>query len=257
MKKLLFTILICIYSIIGLCQNYHAPLSDSKQDQMSKKIYTTCNNELSFQFANAEIQGNSDDITECCRVSYLLNIPYIIHINCTNYFGLMPSVHLKSLGLQTKNEIIDTVTFDKVKRCLYTAGASFALKFGLFKKHLWAYTGASMDWVYLYRQKKYEDNKNHRITKERAWFSKATEQFLPSFFAGMQFPEGINLKVTYYFKDLLNHNYNGSLGDFTKFNKSNLLTFSISLTIQDLYKKSKKAVDNTTLEANENILFEF
>lgn len=197
----------------------------------TKKIYFTNAPELTFQLAQMEIANN--DISNGLRVTYLLNLPYTVHLNCGKYFGFMPSFNIKNIGLKTKNEQIDTIEYAKIKRCMITTGASLAIKFGMLQKGLWAYTGAGIDIPLLYRQKKYEPSKNNRVIKESDWFCKATENYIPSAFAGIQLPKGLNLKATYYFQDLLNNTYNGSFGDYTKITKSELITISASIIIPD------------------------
>ncbi|MCQ2605519.1 MAG: hypothetical protein MJ204_03120 [Bacteroidales bacterium] len=218
MKKNLLTILFICCSIFSIGQN-------------DKKIYFTNAPELTFQIPEMTIINNSAD--KGIRTTYLLNIPYTMHINCGKYFGFMPSLNIKNIGFKTKNEQIDSIEYAKVKRSLITTGASLAIKFGLLQKGLWGYIGGGIDLSLLYRQKKYEPSKNNKVIKESAWLSDATETWIPSLYVGIQLPEGLNIKFAYYYQDLLNKQYNGSLGDFTNITKSQLFTISASIVIPD------------------------
>lgn len=210
----------------------------------SKKIYSIKVPELSFQISNIEKANQNGEIDSYngLHASYLFNLPYTLHLDFNRYFGIMPNIHLRHIGLTTKDESIDSCSYDKVKRCVYTAGTSFGLKFGNLDKGRWIFGGIGIDWSILYRQKKYEDDKNHRMTKEHDWFSKATDTWIPSVFAGIQFKNGINLKGTYYYQNILNKSYNGSLGDFSTFKKSQI--FDVSITIVILPQKLRTYIEN-------------
>lgn len=219
MKKYIIYILLVCSSLLSVGQT------------TTKKLYFTKSPELTFQFAQMEIANNTAN--NGMRVTYLLNVPYTAHINCSKYFGIMPSLHIKNIGFKTKNERIDSTEYAQVRRTLFTTGASLAIKVGMLEKGLWLYSGMGIDLPLLYRQKKYEPSKNNRVIKESDWFCDATETFIPSAFVGIQLPKGGNIKVAYYFQNMLNQEYNGSFGDFTNIKKSQLLTISVAVIIPD------------------------
>ena len=80
-----------------------------------------------------------------------------------------------------------------------------------------------------YKQKQFVGDTKSKYSE---WFSDRTERFAPSFFAGIQFPKGINLKFKYYPNDFLNRSFTGQdFGqdvNYAEYTKSNL--FYIALT---------------------------
>lgn len=199
-----------------------------------KKVYFTSPGELILQFTQTDIQGNS--ATNGVRASYFTNFPYYMNINFNNNFGLISGASIKNIGIKTKNEQIDTITYDKVKRRVFTVGLSFAAKTGVFDNGYWIYAGGGIDWAFHYRQKLYLDKK---VTKEGEWVSNATPNFIPSVFVGVQTPIGLTVKFTYYVNDFINRDYNGSFGDFSKFTQSQLATLSFSIVLKEKLEQYK------------------
>lgn len=201
-----------------------------------KKVYFTQPSELNFQLTQTEINDNT--AMNGVRTSYFTNFPAYMHVNFNNNIGIMPGISIRNIGIKTKNEQIgtatDTITYDRIKRRIFTGGASCAIKIGSFNKYLWAYAGGGIDWALHYRQKLYETSRNKKVTKGGEWLSNATPTTIPSVFVGIQTPYGLNFKATYYFNDFLNQNYNGHFGDFSKISKSQLFTISVSLVIKDM-----------------------
>lgn len=194
-----------------------------------KKVYFTEPGELIFQFTQTDIQNNT--AKNAVRTSYFTNVPYFMNINFNNHFGLMPGISIKNIGIKTKDEQIDTIKYKKIQRRVFTAGLSLAAKIGIFDKGFWCSAGAGIDWAFHYRQKLYL---NKKVSKEGEWFSNATPNFIPSVFVAFQTPFALNIKFTYYFNDFLNKDYNGSLGDFSKFTKSQLATLSFSIILKEM-----------------------
>lgn len=216
MKKIIIALLIVFVSSQAFCQ---------------KKVYFTSPAELIFQFTKTAIDSNS--VHNGVRTTYFTNLPYYMHINFNNNFGLMQGISIKNIGIKTKDEEIDSVSYDKVKRRVFAAGLCAALKFGFSNKGYWLYTGGGIDWAFHYRQKLYSLGKKEHVTKEGEWMSEATPTFIPSAFVGVQTPFSLNIRATYYFNDFLNSSYKGPLGDFTKFKESQLFTLTFSLVFKD------------------------
>lgn len=215
-----------------------------------KKVYFTEPGELILQFTQTDIENNT--AKNAVRASYFTNLPYYININFSNNFGLITGFAIKNIGIKTKNEQIDTTTYDKIKRRVFTSGLSLAGKVGVFDKGFWMCAGAGIDWAFHYRQKLYLDKK---VSKEGEWFSNATPNFIPSVFVGIQTPISLNIKFTYYFNDFINNDYNGSLGDFSKFSQSRLATLSFSIILKELSEnfKAKNQLDNPNKNEREAI----
>ncbi len=226
MKKIISITTLVLCSIIAFAQ------------ENDKRVYFTNPGEIILQFTQTNIKNNS--AKNGVRASYFTNLPYYMNINYNNSFGLMPGICIKNIGIKTKNEQIDTITYDKIKRRVFTAGASLAAKYGNFKKCVWFYAGGGIDWAFHYRQKLYTTSGHKNITKSGEWMSEATPTFIPSVFVGIQTPISLNIKATYYFNDFLNQHYRGTLGDFSKITKSQLFTISFSLILKEFPDKNSE-----------------
>ena len=231
MKKFIATYLFLLIGILAFSQE-----ETSLNTIPNKKVYFTDPAELILQFSQIDIQDNT--ARNGIRASYFTNIPYYMNINFNNNFGIMPGVSIKNIGIKTKDEIIDSVSYYKVIRRVFTAGISAAAKIGMFNKGLWLYGGGGVDWTFHYRQKFYEKTDKKHITKKGEWWSKATPNVIPSVFVGVQTPIGINVKATYYFNDFLNQKYKGTFGDFSKITQSQLFTITFALILKEMKDSS-------------------
>ncbi|MBO7124241.1 MAG: hypothetical protein J6V74_00160 [Bacteroidales bacterium] len=231
MKKFIATYLFLLIGILAFSQE-----ETSLNTIPNKKVYFTDPAELILQFSQIDIQDNT--ARNGIRASYFTNIPYYMNINFNNNFGIMPGVSIKNIGIKTKDEIIDSVSYYKVIRRVFTAGISAAAKIGMFNKGLWLYGGGGVDWAFHYRQKFYEKTDKKHITKKGEWWSKATPNVIPSVFVGVQTPIGINVKATYYFNDFLNQKYKGTFGDFSKITQSQLFTITFALILKEMKDSS-------------------
>ena len=74
-------------------------------------------------------------------------------------------------------------------------------------------------------------------TKTTTWFANQTPTFLPSVFAGVQFPGGVNIRFKYYLENFLNSDYiistnsqEGSIfsvSDLSRYEESQIMYVSI------------------------------
>jgi len=96
--------------------------------------------------------------------------------------------------------------------------------------------------MFVFKQKIFE---NDEKTKYVEWFSNRTPHFIPSVFAGMQFPYGMQVKFRYYLDNYLNHNYKGSTtySDYTSFNKTQVWYISFSYVIRNRNIKQSKYIE--------------
>jgi len=76
---------------------------------------------------------------------------------------------------------------------------------------------------------------NDEKTKYVEWFSDRTPHFIPSVFAGIQFPYGLQVRFRYYLDNYLNNSYKGSstYSDYTSFNKTQVWYISFSYVIRN------------------------
>ena len=141
----------------------------------------------------------------------------------------------------------DPTTSDprKTIRRSYTVGIPLALKVGAFDKNLYIMGGWEYELLFHYRARKWDSyDRDDTVTKDSEWFSEKTNRFVPSVFAGVQFPGGFNLKFKYYLKGFLDEDYIGpdlgEISDFSDFTKQDI--FYISLCWQFRTDKWKEIV---------------
>jgi hypothetical protein len=86
--------------------------------------------------------------------------------------------------------------------------------------------------MFAYKQKKFIDGEKYKFTE---WTSDRVNPWIPSLFAGIQFPYGFNLKFKYYLDDFLNTDFTGQdFGqevDYSQFQSSNIWYISLSFMI--------------------------
>ena len=94
----------------------------------------------------------------------------------------------------------------KIKHRSYSLGFPLAIKVGSFEDNFFAYGGVEYEWMFAYKQKKFLDGEKYKFTQ---WNSDRVNTWIPSWFVGLQFPGGINLKFKYYMDDFLNQEFVG------------------------------------------------
>jgi len=187
----------------------------------AQKYYHTLGWEFLFQWADVEMSG-SNIVSEPLRFTGFFNLGTYHHLDFSNNIGMYTGLAVRNVGF-----IYDEDIPQKTIRRSYTLGLPLALKLGSFKDHLFIFGGGEYELLFIYKGKRWMSyERSGPKLKETQWFSNKTERFVPSVFAGVQFPGGINLKFKMYLGDFLNRNYVGpdlgqdnvSYADFTKIN---------------------------------------
>lgn len=213
-----------------------------KEKQM---IYSTSNFEFLFQDGSFDKDGKSLDTNT--RFTLWFNYTQQLHINFTNNVGIYTGAAIRNVGFITQNENVkvggqDAVA-ETVKRRLYTLGIPLALKLGAFDRHMFIYGGGEMELAIAYKEKRWIDGGK---SKKTDWFGSQTDRFLPSVFAGIQFPRGINVQYKRYLNDFLRPEYGaGTDYDQSGFTKTALQYLSISFTIDPYLWGAKSESSNT------------
>ncbi len=189
-----------------------------------------------FIFAFSNVERNGIEIPTKMRFTMFLHLGQNLHYNFTNNLGIYSGYGLRNIGIVTEeNDII-------MKRRTYSLGVPLAIKLGSFKDNAYFYTGGEYALFFHYKQKQYIDGNK---SKQSSWFSNRTKRFAPSFFAGLQFPGGLNLKFKYYPENFLNTKFSGydfgQAVNYAEFNKTQL--FYISLSFNFKTNDLKKWVD--------------
>jgi hypothetical protein len=194
----------------------------------AQKMYNTVNWEMLFQWANVDLAG-STIVSRPVRFTAFFNLGSYYHLDFTNNIGLYTGLAIRNVGF-----IYDEDIPQKTIRRSYTLGLPVALKLGSFKDHLYFFGGGEYELLFHYKGKRWMSNeRSGPKIKETAWFSDKTERFVPSVFAGVQFPGGVNIKFKMYLGDFLNRSYVGpDLGQqnvsFANFTQLDLYYISLS-----------------------------
>ena len=197
------------------------------QTALSQDVYAISSSEFLFQFAdieNPDLPGISNNM----RFTLVINYGQYWHLDFTDHFGMYSGLALRNVGFS-----YDTPEPSKTIRRSYTLGLPLACKIGAIDKHMYFMGGVEYELLFHYRARRWDNNERKgAVTKESEWFSDKTRRFVPSIFAGVQFPGGVNLKFKYYLHDFLNDNYSGpdlgDISDFSDFTQLNMFYLSVS-----------------------------
>ncbi len=185
------------------------------QASFSQKFYHATAGEMIFGFSNAAYtadnsglngRNSKSDISDAVRFSIWFHLGYYYHMDFTNKFGLYTGIVNRNVGfitseMSTDNESIDPV---KYKRRAYTLGVPLAIKFGNLKDGMYFFVGGQYDMFYNYKQKEFAVNGKKKYSE---WFSDRVNMFIPSVFAGLTFPGGLSVKVTFALNDMMNKDF--------------------------------------------------
>jgi hypothetical protein len=202
------------------------PIANS-QSASSQDVYTVSSSELLFQFASIENPG-LPGVSNNLRFTMFFNYGQYWHVDLNNNLGLYSGMAIRNVGF-----IYDTPDPSKTIRRSYTAGIPLALKLGAFDKHVYIMGGGEYELLFHYRARKWDSSdRDGAVTKESEWFSNKTKRFIPSVFAGVQFPGGVNVKFKYYLRGFLNEEYVGpdlgAVSDFSDFTQLDMFYVSVS-----------------------------
>jgi hypothetical protein len=217
----------------------------------AQKIYSVIGGEFIFSFSDPQFTGNfkaqysNAEITKSdMRFTCFFHLGEYWHMDFTNNLGLFTGIGIRNVGLISDEKLPDFVgssqTIDyKIIRRLYTVGVPLAMKVGSFKDNFYFYMGAEYESAIQYKEK-YWSNTQSRSgskTKSSQWFGNQTPHFLPSVFAGIQMPRGINIRFRYYITDFLNSDYktgnnntpgaNYNISDLTRYGRSQVFYISL------------------------------
>ena len=180
-------------------------------------IFSQSNSSFTDEFRNkypdASIQGDN------VRFTVFFHFGQYFHYDFNNTTGLYSGLAIRNVGMIT-DEILPVsvpavqgaeIMYDnyKIVRRQYMLGLPLAFKFGSFDKHFYAFGGAEYEMAFHLKEKFWTgtEDRSGAKTKDTQWFSNQTPTFLPSVFAGVQFPGGINVKFKYYLTDFLDNSY--------------------------------------------------
>ncbi|WP_439185212.1 hypothetical protein [Carboxylicivirga taeanensis] len=195
------------------------------------QLYTVTSGEMIFSWADVEqaplAGGPHENVAGVPRFSMFLHVGQYVHLDFTNTIGLYSGLALRNIGFITKDDALD-LGVEKEKHRSYSLGLPIAFKLGAFKEHFYLFGGAEYELLFHYKYKYWIDGDKHKTSE---WFSNRTKRFVPSVFAGVQFPRGLNLKFKYYLDDFLNSDFSkgdNPLNDYSRYGSTQMFYISLS-----------------------------
>ncbi|RLD57146.1 MAG: hypothetical protein DRI97_05995 [Bacteroidetes bacterium] len=217
----------------------------------NKNIYMSSGGEIIL--SGADVNFNGVDVNTNMRFTIFLHVQQQINFNFTDNLGLYTGLSIRNVGLimedyyQNVGYDVDNTDINynkntKIKHRSYALGFPLAIKVGSFDDNFFAYGGVEYEWMFHYKQKKFIDGDKYKFT---AWNSDRVNTWIPSWFVGLQFPGGFNLKFKYYMNDFLNKDFVGQdFGedvDYSQFESTGIWYISLSVMLK--WKTIKREID--------------
>lgn len=215
--------------------------------------YSITSGELLFQKANIEYTGAfqsmntmSEISSNPVRFSCFFHVGEYYHIDFSDFLGIYTGAAIRNVGF-TLNEKLDLNDGNglqdyKIVRRTYSLGIPIALKLGSFNNHTYIYAGGEYELAFAFKEKYWNSHSRDGVKKKTTkFFGDQTERFIPSVFAGVQFPGGINVKLKYYMNSFVNTDYtsNNSISDLTRYESAEVYYISISWQFKTEKLKNK------------------
>jgi len=193
------------------------------------KAYFTSGGEMIFSFANIKDNGKSE--SSIMRWAPVINVQCMVNKDMNTHIGLFSGLAFRNVGYiydhykMAGQEGQPDYTVKKKFRS-YNLGIPVGIKLGNLDK-MFLYAGYEIELPFIYKEKTFDgSDKTDKIT---GWFSDREELFQHGFFAGVQFPYGLNLKFKYYLSEFHNQDYVESNGNKPyKGLESQIFYFSLS-----------------------------
>lgn len=195
-------------------------------------------------FSNADVRFNNVDVNTNTRFTLFFHVQQFVNLDLTRHIGFFAGGAIRNVGLITE-DLYQNVGFSdvdlnhpnwnkntKIKRRSYSLGFPVAFKLGQLDKNYFLYAGGEYEWMFHYKQKMFLDDVK---SKETDWTSHRVNPWIPSVFAGIQFPGGFNLKLKYYLNDFLNTSFTGKDFnqdvDYSQFQSSGIWYISVAVML--------------------------
>jgi hypothetical protein len=173
-----------------------------------RSTYYSVSGEMIFSFADMEYQGY--EANSLMRWAPFVNLQSFVNSDLSPSFGLFSGLAIRNVGY-IYDDYIDPSTQVEYKKKFrtYNLGIPAGIKIGNLDK-LFFFAGYEIEFPFAYKEKTFDDG--DKIDKITGWFSNRTENFQHGVFAGITFPEGVNLKFKYYFSEFHNQDFTESSG---------------------------------------------
>ena len=211
-------------------------------EAQNKKIYMSTGGEIIL--SGADVNFNGTDVNTNMRFTIFFHMQQQVNFDLTDNIGLYTGFAIRNVGL-IMEDLYQNVGYNvgllhpdynkntKIKHRSYSLGFPIAIKLGSLENNFFAYGGFEYEWMFHYKQKKFIDGEKYKF---KEWGSDRVNPWIPSWFAGVQFPGGFNLKFKYYLNDFLNQDFVGQdFGqdvDYSQFESTGIWYISFSTMIK-------------------------
>ncbi|MEH0154621.1 hypothetical protein V6R21_10815 [Limibacter armeniacum] len=176
----------------------------------SSKFYTTSSGELIFSIPDLNIGEEEDG--QVVRFSGFFNAQVVANFDSNPYLGFFGGLSIRNIGFifdvpDDLREATDIQQDNDIRKKVrtYNLGVPIGIKIGKLDG-FFIYGGYEIELPIHYKEKTFvnEDKKD----KFNVWFSDRVDTFTHSFFVGLNFPHGTNIKFKYYVSDFFSNDYN-------------------------------------------------
>lgn len=204
------------------------------------RLYHTSGSETIF--SDAIVSYDNVDVNTNLRFTTVFHFEQMLNLDVGPLLGMYTGLGMRNIGMITEDLYqnmgflgVDEVHPDwnkgtKMKRRAYTLGVPVAVKVGSMGKKVFLYAGGEYEWTFHYKQKLFIDGEKFKFSE---WTSNRVNEFLPSIFAGVQLPKGLNIKFRYYMDNFLNPAFTGvDFGenvDYSRFGSTGIYYISIAM----------------------------
>jgi len=202
------------------------------------KVYHTTGGEAIFSLS--DIVFDDYQVNSNIRFTMFFHTQNRLNIDFDKNLGIFTGLGLRNIGFITE-DLYQNVGFTgidnthpdwnkevKIKRRSYSLGIPLAVKIGNMDG-VYVFAGGEYEWMFHYKQKLFIDGNKYKYSQ---WTSNRVNTFIPSVFAGIQLPQGMNVKFTYYLDDFLNPDFSGvDFGenvDYSRFQSTGVFFISLS-----------------------------
>ncbi len=210
--------------------------------------------------SGADVVFNGTETNTNARFTIFFHVQQQVNFDLHQNVGLYTGFAIRNVGL-IMEDYYQNVGYDvdqthinynkntKIKHRSYSLGFPLAIKVGSLDKNFFAYGGVEYEWMFHYKQKKFIDGDKYKFTN---WNSDRVNTWIPSWFVGLQFPGGFNLKFKYYLDDFLNKDFTGQdFGvdvDYSQFESTGIwyISFATIIKWKAIRKSYEKEIKNQT-----------
>jgi hypothetical protein len=215
---------------VGISYSSTSQETEPKQ----KKWYTTRGGDAGLiSFSNVSMNGVN--LNNVPRFTFFLNSGTNFNTDLSKHVGFFTGYSAKNIGV-----IYDESATVRYKRRVIALGVPVGFKFGNMKRGQFFYLGAQADLALNYKEKRFEDGK--KVSKNNEWFSKKSDLFIPSVFAGFRTTRKVGMKVQYFPNNFFNQEYEkDGIRPFAGMEATMFfITLSYDFSVRDIQSKLMK-----------------